>query len=294
MPNAKLKNYAHLHFIIFILGFTAVLGKLTSIAAFPLVWYRMAIASALVLLFLVIGKKRLRVSKKVLKWVVAAGILIALHWFTFFKAIKISNVSVTLATLSSGAFFTAILEPIWYRRKVVWYEIVFGICVVVGLYIIFSVERQYAAGMGLALLSALLMAIFSLINGKLIQKERATIISFYELGVGALFLTGIGFLVGDFNRSFFEVSMKDWIFIGILASFCTAYAFIASIHVMRYLSPFTVMLSINLEPVYGILLAFFILGEHENMTPGFFFGGVIILLTVIANGILKSKLKLKK
>ena len=293
MPNDKLKNYLQLHFIIFIWGFTAILGKLISIDAIPLVWYRMLIASLFVLLYIVLKKFSLRVSLKTLSLFVLGGGLIMMHWWTFFQAIKVSNVSITLAMMSTGAFFTAILEPIWYKRKVIWYELVFGLIVIVGLYIIFKVEKAYLSGILLALTSALLSSIFSLLNSKLVKQHNPSVISFYELLAGSFFLTLFLSANKDFSQEFFQLNSSDWIFILILAIICTAYAFITSVKVMKFISPYTVMLSINMEPVYGILLAYFILGETEKMSTSFYLGAGVILCTVIANGVLKNIVKTK-
>ena len=243
----------------------------------------------------------MRLGRHSLFIMLAAGIVIAAHWLTFFGAIKVSNVSITLAVLSTGAFFTSILEPIFYKRKVIPYEIAFGLVVIFGLYIIFRVETEYFFGIILALISALLSAIFTLINGKLAKKEDASVISFYELltGTGAitiylLILAFLGSPDSGFSSDFFQVSQSDWIYLFILASVCTAYAFIASVAVMKHLSPYTVMLTINLEPIYGILLAFWIFGSEEKMAPGFYFGAAIILATVILNGIFKTRRKNRK
>jgi drug/metabolite transporter (DMT)-like permease len=292
--SSKIKNYLHLHFIVFIWGFTAVLGKLITIDALPLVWYRMGIASVLILVFIAIRGYSLKVSRKTLLVMALAGAALALHWVTFFMAIKVSNVSIALATMSTGAFFTALLEPIWYRRKIIGYELLFGVVVILGLVLIFNVETQYAYGMLLALLSAFLSVIFTLINGKLVKKEKSTLISFYELSIGVLLLSIFLGIQGGFTREFFQISQNDWIFIFILASFCTAYAFIGGVHVMKFISPYTVVLTVNLEPVYGIILAFIIFGDNEKMNPMFYVGALIILGTVIANGILKNKDRLKK
>ena len=156
------------------------------------------------------------------------------------------------------------------------------------------VETIFVEGIVLALISAFLSATFTLINGKLIELERPSIISFYELGSGVLFLSIYLGLMGKFTSDFFQLSQNDWLLILILASVCTAYAFIASVKVMKYISPYTVMLSINLEPVYGILLAYFILGDSEKMEPMFYVGALVILATVLANGILKNKRKSKE
>jgi drug/metabolite transporter (DMT)-like permease len=293
MPNDKLKNYLHLHLIVFIWGFTAVLGKLISIDAMPLVWYRMLIASSLVAVFVLFKHYSLRVSTKTLLVMLTAGVIIALHWVTFFKAIKVSNVSIALVTMSTGALFTAFLEPIWYGRKMLWYEVAFGLLVVFGLYLIFNVNTSYSLGMGLALISALLGSIFTLINGQLIKTNKPSTISFYELMSGTLFISIYLAINGSFNKSFFTLPFNDWFFIFILASVCTAYAFIAAIRVMRFISPYTVMLTTNLEPVYGICLALLIFGQSEKMSPIFYIGALIIVITIIANGILKNRGKSK-
>lgn len=301
MPNDKLKSYLHFHVIVFIWGFTAVLGALITIDAVPLVWYRMSLASILIFTWILWKKKKLKLPPRTLLILIAAGVVIALHWLTFFGAIKASNVSITLALISTGAFFTSIMEPIFYKRKVIWYEIVFGLIVMAGLYIIFQVETDYITGIVLALISAFLSAVFALINGKLAKREDATVISFYELLTGALaitlyllFLTIFGNSPGGFSAEFFNISSADLWYLFILASVCTAYAFIASVAVMKHLSPYTVMLTINLEPVYGILLAFLVFGNEEQMNPGFYYGAAIILSTVILNGILKTRRKIKR
>jgi drug/metabolite transporter (DMT)-like permease len=294
MQNDNLRNYLLLHFIVFIWGFTAVLGKLISIDALPLVWYRMFLASICILIYIVFKRFSLKVSSKTLLILVIAGITIALHWITFFSAIKVSNVSVALATMATGAFFGSLLEPLWYGRKIIGYEVVFGLIVILGLYFIFNVSTEYTQGIILALISALLGAIFTIINGQLIKTHKPSIIGFYELFSGTLFITIYILFQTGFNREFFDLSGSDWGYLLILASICTAYAFIASVKVMRFISPYTVLLTVNLEPVYGILLAFAIFGDSEKMNGLFYAGAVLILLTVVANGFLKNRERLKR
>lgn len=289
MQNDKLLNYLHLHFIVFIWGFTAVIGALISLEAIPLVWYRMLLASVLVLLFVLVTRKPIRFPKKVVYGFCLAGLIIAVHWLTFFGAIKASNVSVTLSVMSTGAFFTSLLEPIFYRRKVIWYEVCFGLIAVIGLYIIFQASASYFLGIVLALISAFLSALFSVINGKYAKRYPASSIALYELSFGVLCITVFLALKGSFTVAFFQLSVSDWWYLFLLASACTAYAFIASVYVMRWISPYTVMLTINLEPVYGILLALWVLGDTENMSPQFYYGALVILITVIANGIIKNR-----
>lgn len=293
MLNDKLKNYLHLHFIIFIWGFTAILGVLISIDAIPLVWFRMLIAVVFVFVYINIKKISIKIQKQALLGLLITGILIALHWITFFMAVKVSNVSVTLATISTAALFTSVLEPIWYKRKVIWYEIFLGLFVISGLYIIFKVETKYIFGIILALISAFLASVFALINGKYVKKYRASVITFYELLSGVVLITIYLWLKGNFSMGFFMLSVMDWMYLAILASVCTAYAFIAGVHVMRHLSPYTVMLTVNLEPVYGIIFAVFIFGEKEKMSPQFYFGALIILSTVVINGVLKNSFEKK-
>ena len=292
MPNDNIKSYLHLHFIVFIWGFTAILGALISLDALPLVWFRMLFAVGFIGIYIYFKKLSVKVSKKVFLQFIFSGLIIALHWFTFFHAIKISNISITLACLSTGALFASLLEPILYGKKIVYYEVFFGLLVVVGLYIIFNVEGSYFWGMLTALTSAFLSALFAVINSKLVQKHDATVISFYELSGGVIFFTFLLLATNSFSSDFFMLSTKDFLYLMILSSVCTAYAFIASTSVMKFLSPYTVMLTINLEPIYGIILALLVFEEKEKMSFEFYIGAVIILLTVILNGILKSRKKL--
>ncbi len=294
MRNDKLLNYLHLHLIVFIWGFTAILGKLITIEAIPLVWFRMLLATGFIFIYLKMRRINLKFSKRTILAFLLGGLIIALHWLAFFGAIKVSNVSVTLAIMSTGAFFASLLEPLLYKRKVIGYEVFFGLIVIAGLYIIFKVETEHTWGIILALCSSFLGALFSVINGKFAIKYDASAISFYELGFGMLCITTYLAFSGSFNLGFFMLSSNDWIYLLILASVCTAYAFIASVHVMKWISPYTVMLTINMEPVYGIVLALLIFGNSENMSPQFYYGAVVILVTVIANGIIKTTKERKR
>ena len=288
MQNDNLKSYLHLHVIVFIWGFTAILGKLISLEALDLVWYRMLFASVIMTFVVLFNKEKIKVPFNVLIGFIVSGIIIAAHWLTFYQAIKVSNVSITLACLSTGAFFASILEPIFYKRKVIWYELLFGLIVVVGLGIIFNVETKFKTGIYLAVTSAFLSALFSVINGKYAKEYDPNVISLYELSSGVFFLSIYLFFAGSFTPAFFALSVNDLIWLFLLSSICTAYAFSASVKVVKFLSPFTVMLTINLEPIYGIILALLIFKDGEEMTPLFYVGAIIILATVIANGIVKS------
>lgn len=293
MQNDKIKNYLHLHFIVFVWGFTAVLGALITIDALPLVWYRMLIACSILFLVTRITKKRAKLTFKSYMALGGAGCVIALHWITFFEAIKASNVSVTLVCISTGAFFASILEPIFYKRRFVLYEIVFGVITIIGVYLIFDVAARYITGIILALISAFLSALFSIINGKFVQKYQPATISLVELSSGVLFITLVLLFRGKLNPEVLHLAYRDLVLLFVLGSVCTAYAFMSSVKVMRFLSPYTVMLTINLEPVYGILLAFLILPDSEQMSYQFYIGAAVILVTVLLNGILKNRKKRK-
>lgn len=291
MPSANLKSYLNLHLIVFIWGFTAVLGDLISIGENQLVWYRMLLAGSFILAFLLITGKKFVLPLKAVFKLIMVGLLIAIHWIFFFKAINISNVSITLAMFSMGAFFAAILEPLFYKRKMLWYEVLFGLVIIAGLFMIMHVEIQYLGGIICALFSVFVGVLFTIFNGKLIQKHDSSVIALYEFFAGVFFVSLYLLFEDKFTPAFFQLSTNDWILILILSSVCTAYAFTASVNVMKKLSPYTVMLTTNLEPVYGIFLAYFIIGEDEKMSLPFYIGSAIILLTVILNGVIKNRQK---
>lgn len=289
MQNAKLRNYLHLHFLIFIAGFTAILGELITIGSIPLVWYRMLMAGALMFLYIKFTKLKIKVDKRTMLKFFGAGVIVALHWITFFEAIKQSNISITLAMFSTGAFFASFIEPLFYKRRIIWYEILFGIIVIIGVFLITRGELKYINGIILGIVSALLSSLFAVINGTFIKEHSATVISFYEFVSGVVFLTFfILFFQGGFDIKFFTLSAADWVFLFVLASVCTAYAFIGAVKVMKFISPYTVVLSYNLEPVYGITLALILFPETETMGPQFYYGAALVLLSVLLDGVLKN------
>ena len=295
MPKNKLKNYLHLHLLVFIAGFTAILGELISINAVPLVWFRMLIAAILMLIFIKFRKFNIAINFKTFFKFSIAGIIIALHWITFFESIKQSNISIALAMFSTGAFFAALIEPIFFKRKFVWYEIIFGVIIILGVLLITKAELQYINGIVLGISSALFSTLFAVINGKFVERYSASVISFYEFISGVFFITLFIAIFGEgFSLDFFNLSISDWTYLLILASICTAYAFIAAVHIMKYVSPYTVVLSYNLEPIYGIILALMLFPQKEKMSAEFYIGAIIIICTVILNGILKNSNKSKR
>lgn len=289
MQNDKLKNYLHLHFLVFIAGFTAILGQVITIGSIPLVWYRMLMAGLLMFFYIRFIKLKIKVDRRTMLKFFGAGIIIALHWITFFEAIKQSNISITLAMFSTGAFFASFIEPMFYKRRIIWYEILFGVIVVIGVFLITHGELRYINGIILGVVSALLSSLFAVINGTFIKTHSATVISFYEFISGVVFLTlFILIFKGGFDAEFFTLSAADWIFLFLLASICTAYAFIGIVKVMRFISPYTVVLSYNLEPVYGITLAIILFPETEKMGPQFYYGAILVLISVVMDAVLKN------
>jgi drug/metabolite transporter (DMT)-like permease len=294
MQNDNLKNYLHLHFLVFIAGFTAILGELITIDAVSLVWYRMLIATVLMFVYVVFAKINLKISLKSVVKLAFAGIIIALHWITFFESIKVSNISIALAMFSTGAFFASLLEPIIYKRKIIWYEIIFGLLIIIGVAIITNSEFKYLYGIILGIISAFLSSTFAVLNGKFLEQHTATVISIYEFISGVLFISLFIFLFGKgFSKEFFVLSTSDFGYLFILASVCTAYAFIAAVYVMRFISPYTVVLTYNLEPVYGILLALLFFPKNEVMSMSFYIGASIIISVVMLNGFLKQRKRRK-
>ena len=288
MINKRAKSILHFHFIVFIFGFTSILGVLIDKEAIALVWYRMLIAAFFLILFIFFfNKQKIEFNNTFLYNLVAAGFLIAAHWVSFFYAIKMVGVSPTLAMLSSGALMTAILEPIFYKRKIFFYEVFFGGIRLIGMLIIFKPSQDDWLGMIVALIATVLGVFFTLINGFLIKDNSSVIITLGEMIVGGGFISLFLLFEGGFDVSFFKINNSDFLYLIILGTVCTAYAITFSIEVMKQLNPFTIMLIINMEPIYGILLALMIFGESELMSSGFYIGLLIILGAIISNSIIK-------
>lgn len=289
MNSSYRNNLILLHFVILIFGFTAILGKLITIPAEDLVWYRMLIASIGIGVYLKIKGKAASLSKKQLFKYLGVGVIIAAHWFTFFESIKVSNVSITLVSLSTASLFVAILQPIFIKQKIVWYEVMLGLLTVFGISLIFNVESEYSYGILLGLLSALFAALFSLFNTRLVMKNDATVISLYEMIGGVLIFTIYFLFTGEFTPEFFDVSLNDWLWLILLGLVATSFAYVATVEVLKVLSPFTVSIAINLEPIYGIILALLIFGESEAMHTEFYIGAALIIISILLNSVLKTR-----
>ena len=278
-----------LHMIVFLWGFTAILGKLIHANAQAIVFYRMFFAALFLFIFIRFFKKEsIKVSKKLFIQLSVIGGFMAFHWLCFFYSIKVSNVSIALSCLSLSTLFASILEPIIFKRKVDISEVIMGVVIVICMGMIFKTEFQYKKGIFFGILTALFGTIFSVFNGKIFGKTSSGNIIFYEIFSGFLILTVFYMLTGHIFQ-LNEISTRDLTLIIILASVFTAYPMLESVSLMKYISPFTLILTVNLEPVYGIILAFFIFGESEEMSPIFYGASLIMILAIVVNGVLKSR-----
>ncbi|TAJ12425.1 DMT family transporter [Marinilabiliaceae bacterium JC017] len=288
--NDLLKNHIKLHFVVLIYGFTAILGKLINLPAAEMVLIRMFIAFTSLGVYMFFKKIPLITHPQTVFRLLGVGIIVALHWITFFHAIKISNVSVTLGCLASTTLFTSLMEPIIMKRRFKSLEIIIGLVIIIGLYLIFQFEMDYKTGIITALASAFLAGLFTVLNKVFITKHNPVTISFYEMGSGFMGITLFFIFGGDAMNTLHIPSLTDWLWLLLLGIVCTAYAFVVAVDVMKILSAYAVVLTINMEPVYGILLAYFIFGSTEFMSGGFYIGTLVILSAVFLHPVLQRKL----
>ena len=278
-----------LHFTVFIWGFTGILGKLIEQGTFQLVYTRTVIAMAGLALAAWWMKKDLSPRTPNLKHYLLTSLIITAHWITFYGAIKISTATIAAACLSTSTVFTALLEPFWFKRKTRIYEVVLGVIVVTALIMIFGLETEHRLGIAVATASALFSAWFNVINGVLVKRDNALRISFYEMG-GVVALIGLYLLaIGELPPPLWRLPTDDIIYQLLLGLVCTSFAFVAGIVVMRQLSPFTVMLTVNLEPIYTIVIALMIWGAEEQLRIGSYLGIALILACLFVNGWLQRR-----
>lgn len=284
------RNYLLLHLIVFIWGWTAILGKTITLPAVKLVWLRLPIALIGIIIYLLIRRKPIGAAPKNAFKYLAIGLIVALHWICFYSAIKESNVSVTLACFSIGSLFTALIEPIFLKRKIRLYEIVFGLMVAAALMLIFQVETQYQWGIFLGVMAALTSSIFGVLNGFMVQRgHNGTHISLYEMLGGFLGMTVFVLIAKPWIGPYFEMSGHDLFYLIILGIAATAVPFLISLSILKTISPYTISLTLNLETLYGIVFAYFIFHEEKQLTGMFYIGAAIILSTVFLNGYMKSR-----
>lgn len=290
-----LRSYLQLHFLVLIWGFTAILGLLVSIAPTALVLYRTSLAALGLAVVIFVRKKDFRVGLRQAVLLMLVGFLLSTHWILFFASARVATASVCLAGMSTSSLWTSLVEPLINRRRIRLLEVVLGLVAVLGLYIVFRFEFDHALGLGLAVGSAFLAALFMVANSHFVKRHDAFVITFYEMigASGCSLLFVIFFQANDLNNQLpLWPKPADWIWILILAWVCTVYAYSMGTHLMKQFSAYMVNLTVNLEPVYGIGLAFLIFGEKERMTTGFYLGTLVILLAVLTYPVLSRNKKL--
>jgi len=285
----KFHYYILLHSTVFVWGFTGVLGKLIDMPSEFIVLDRMLIAFCSLAIFGLFKKHNELISFSSRIQMFFVGLIIAVHWATFFEALKVSNVSVTLCCLSSCSFFVALIEPIFFKTKIKPYEVLLSIFVIFGISIIFAFEDEYTLGIILSIISALFASIFSVWNAILIKKNSSLSIALHNMLGGVFAITIYLIFIGEFSLYSLIPHGNDFFYIIILGVICTGVAFLFGIEVLKKLSPFTVSITTNLEPIYGVFLALFIFGENEIMSFEFYLGALVVLLTIFVNGYLKTK-----
>ena len=285
------KAYFQLHLAVLLWGFTAIFGKLITLNAVFLVLYRMLLSTLALWIFLKFKNRLHSLNRKTVLKAMGIGVIVALHWITFYASIKASNVSVAISCFSSLALFTAVLDPLMNRQQLKLAEIVLGVAVIAGIFVIFSVQQLYWTGILLSIVSAFFAALFSVLNKKLYYEHDPGTISVYELGSGFLFLCFIfPFYLYSVQLPFLFPSLHDWGYLLILSVVCTSFAFTLGNYALQKLDAFTCNLTVNLEPVYSIILAIIIFKENRLLNTGFYIGTLIILSSVVIHTIYKFRL----
>ncbi len=275
--------------MVLILGFTGILGKLITLGTLQLVWYRMLIAFIGLFLFLAIKKQLFDLQKKDLFGIMGVGALVTFHWFFFFEAIKVSTVSVAVVCLATSSLFSSLIEPIFFKRKILLYEVILGIIVLLALTYILGTDSKYLLGYFYGIIAALLGTLFTLFNAKYIEKIDAAKITMIEMFTGFLIISILFIIQGDYSFLQNTISLVDFSYLLILGVVCTAMVFVWMTEIMRHITPYSLIMAINLEPIYSIILALIIFGDSEFMNTSFYIGSAIIISIVFLEGFFKNK-----
>jgi len=286
-----LKKYklTSLHLMVIILGLTGVFGKLISLSAIHLVWYRMGIAFVSIAIFLAFKKQLFSISKKDFFGLLGVGALVTFHWLCFFESIKVSTVSVAVVCLATSSLFSALIEPFFFKRKFLFYEVIMGVVVVVALAFIMGTETKYFLGYFYGIIAALLATLFTLFNAKYINKVGAAKITMIEMLSGVIIISCILFFQQDYTVFTTKISVTDLSYLIILGTLCTAMVFVWLTEIMRHITPYSLIMAINLEPVYSIIFALIIFGDNELMSSSFYFGSCVIIGIVFLDGYIKNR-----
>ena len=275
--------------MVIILGFTGVLGKLISLETIHLVWYRMGFSFLSLALFLFFNRQPFTVSKQDFFGILGVGTLVTLHWLCFFESIKISTISVAVVCLSTSSLFSALIEPIFFKRKLLAYEVIMGVIVILALAFVMGTETIYLWGYIYGITSALLGTLFTLFNAKYIKNVGAAQITMIEMLAGVIIISCLLLFQQDFTVFTSSISITDFYYLIILAVLCTSMIFVWMTEIMRYITPYSLIMAINLEPIYSIILALLIFGNNELMSSSFYIGSSVIIGVVFLEGYLKNK-----
>lgn len=286
--------YLKMHSAIFLWGFTGLLGKLISLNEGLLVWYRLFISSLAIAIMLLVSKKIPSLKWKEVLRIGGIGFIVMLHWVTFYGSIKLSSISVAMICLSSIALFASIIEPLVNKTRFDYVDIVFSLFALAGIATIYHSDLSASAGIIVGVTSALLSAIFSTLNKRIAGNYEALTISLVELSSGLLLLTVLmPFYLAIQPATHYLPDFSDSIYLLILSLVCTVLTWILSLDALRKVSAFTMGLALNLEPVYGIILAVLFAGEGKILNEGFYYGALIIMITVVLHTVYKFRKAVK-
>ena len=291
--NENRRAYFELHIAVVLYGFTAILGKLISISAVSIVWWRVFFASISFFFILNVAKVVKTLPTRVIVRFMGIGIIVALHWITFYGAIKLSNASISLICLATTSLFTSLLEPLILNRKFEWLELALGVVILPGMYFIVNgIHMEFYLGVVVGLSSAFFAAMFSILNKKYIDDAKPNELAGIQLFGVFVFISICAPFIYMYDPEINWIPQGyDLLYLLILALLCTTFAYILSMRSLRQLSAFASNLVVNLEPVYGILLAAALLSEYKDLSTNFYIGVSIICLAVFSYPVLKKRLK---
>lgn len=290
--NDTKRAYLELHFAVLLWGFTAILGQLIQLSSLSLVWWRVFLTSIVILLTSKTWSVVRAMPRRLVWQYIGIGCIVMIHWLAFYGAVKLSNASVTLICMATTSFFASLLEPLILKTKIKWYEVALGLVIIPAMaFIAGTLPSGMTLGLWVGLSSALMATIFSILNKTLVTQSDPLSITFLELGGGCLFLTCLMPFYFHFDKTanLMPPSVSDWFYLLVLALLCTNLAYWLGIRTLRHLSAFASNLTINLEPVYGIVLAVLILKENKELSPSFYIGAAVILAAVLSYPFLKNR-----
>jgi drug/metabolite transporter (DMT)-like permease len=288
------KAYYQLHGAVLLAGFTGVLGRLITLNEVMIVFYRLLLTAATMYLLFNWRKVILPISGAIKVRILLAAVAAASHWITFYGAIKYANVSIALVCFALISFFTALLEPILLRKKLNGIELCLGLITLAGVYIIFHFDTQYTVGIALGVLSALLAALFPILNREILRSTNVETLLVWQQSLGFLFVAALLPFYFHFVGPMRLLPVGyDWLGLVVLSWFCSVLAFQLSGAALKKLSAFTVNLAFNLEPVYGILLAFVLYREDQLLTTSFYLGFSLIMFALLLHLLLMKRKQLQ-